>query len=178
MASGMMYLRLAVLVGLFNRRLLAILGVPFVALAAAAVGAGWLWSRVPDGRAGEMERQFEARNPLEIGAALLFALLFLAILVVTHLAVAYLGRGGLYALAAVMGITDVDPFIMGMTQSGGSATPLTSAAAAILIAASSNNLVKGVYAFALSDRKTGVMSLALLSVLSVAGLVPLAWVLR
>jgi uncharacterized membrane protein (DUF4010 family) len=178
MASGMMYLRLAVLVGLFNRRLLSILGVPFVAAAALAVGAGWLWSRVPDGHAGEVKREFESRNPLEIKAALLFALLFLAILVVTHLAVAYLGRGGLYALAAVMGVTDVDPFIMGMTQSGGSATPLASAAAAILIAASSNNLVKGVYAYALSDRKTGIMSLALLTVLAVAGLLPLAWVSR
>jgi uncharacterized membrane protein (DUF4010 family) len=178
MASGIMYLRLAVLVGLFNRRLLAILGAPFVALSAAAVGAGWLWSRVPDGRGGEMKREFESRNPLEIGAALLFALLFLAILVVTHLAVAYLGRGGLYALAAIMGVTDVDPFIMGMTQSGGGATPLASAAAAILIAASSNNLVKGVYAYALSDRKTGIMSLALLTVLAVVGLLPLAWVSR
>jgi hypothetical protein len=65
---------------------------------------------------------------------------------------------------------------MGMTQSGGSATPLVSAAAAILIAASSNNLVKGVYAYAASDRTTGIMSLAMLTVLAVLGLAPLVWV--
>src|SRR5579872_2319115 len=40
MASGMMYLRLAALVGLFNSRLLAILGLPFVVLAAVAIGVG------------------------------------------------------------------------------------------------------------------------------------------
>ena len=176
MASGMMYLRLAALVGLFNPRLLAMLGIPFVVLAAGALGAGWLWSRVPDQHAGEIKRELEPRNPLELGAALLFALLFVAMLIATHLAIAYLGHRGLYALAALMGVTDVDPFIMGMTQAGGRATPLASAAAAILIAASSNNLVKGIYAYTLSDRKTGLMSLSLLISLAIAGLAPLAWV--
>ena len=60
-----------------------------------------------------------------------------------------------------MGVVDVDPFIMGMTQSAGS--ELSAAAAAILIAASSNNAAKGVYAYVLSGRKTGVQSLALLA---------------
>ena len=49
------------------------------------------------------------------------------------------------------------------------------AAAGILIAAASNNLVKGIYAFSLSDRKTGVLSLSLLAGLAVAGLAPLLW---
>jgi uncharacterized membrane protein (DUF4010 family) len=175
MASGMMYLRLVVLVGLFNPRLLTMLGIPFVALAAVALGAGWLWSRLPDGHATMLKREYEPKNPLELSAALLFALLFVAMLIATHLAIAYLGHGGLYALAAVMGVTDVDPFIMGMTQAGGQATPMVSAAAAILIAASSNNLVKGIYAYALADRKTGLMSLSLLIFLGIAGLTPLAW---
>src|SRR5947209_2893786 len=39
MASGMMYLRLIALVGLFNPHLLDLLGVPFVVLAALALGA-------------------------------------------------------------------------------------------------------------------------------------------
>ena len=177
-ASGMMYLRLAVLVGLFSPPLLAMLAVPFAGLAALASGAGWLWSRVPDGRSGEAAREFKPRNPLELGAALLFGVLFLAMLVITHLVVTYLGRGGLYSLAAVMGVTDVDPFIMGLTQTAGGVTPVASAAAAILVAASSNNVVKGVYAYAVSDRKTGMMSLTLLVVLALAGLVPLAWVWR
>ena len=44
--------------------------------------------------------------------------------------------------------------------------------------ASSNNLVKGLYAYFMSDRKTGLASLALLVVLALAGLAPLAWVWR
>ncbi len=178
MASGMMYLRLAALVGLFNVRLLTILGVPFIVLAGVALGGGWLWSRLPDERTGDVHREFEPRNPLELGAALLFGALFLGMLVLTHLTVTYLGRAGLYSLAAIMGVTDVDPFIMGMTQAAGATTPIAYAAAAIVVAASSNNLVKGIYAYAVSDRKTGRMSLMLLVVLAVAGLAPLAWMHR
>jgi len=178
MASGMMYLRLAALVGLFNSRLLAVLGAPFVILAGLALAAGWLWSRVPDGQTGKIARAFEGRNPLELGAALIFGLLFLTMIVITRLVIMYLGRSGLYSLAAIMGVTDVDPFIMGLTQAAGSVTPIDVAAAAILVAASSNNLVKGAYAYAASDRKTGLMSLALLVALAIAGLAPLVWVLR
>jgi len=174
-ASGVMYVRLAGLVTMFNRNLLTTLGVPFAILAGVGMGAGWLWTRIPDARAGEVKREYESRNPLELRAAFFFAVLFLAILVATHLAIAYLGRAGVYTLAGLMGVTDVDPFIMGMTQSAGGVTSLKVASAAILIAAASNNLVKGIYAFSLSDRKTGVESLCLLGGLTVAGLAPLLW---
>ena len=108
-------------------------------------------------------------------AALLFALSFLAILIVTHLVVVHLGTTGVYVLAALMGVSDVDPFIMGMTQSAGSMTPVSVAAAAIVIAATGNNVAKGIYAYALSDRKTGVQSLVLLAGLALLGLAPLMW---
>jgi uncharacterized membrane protein (DUF4010 family) len=115
---------------------------------------------------------------VELGAALLFAILFLAMLVATHLAVTYLGQAGVYSLAGLMGVTDVDPFIMGMTQAGGTTTSLTVAASAILIAAASNNLVKGIYAYSMSDRNTGIQSLGLLASLAAAGLTPLVWLAR
>ena len=177
-ASGMMYLRLAGLVTIFNRNLITILGVPFLALAGAGIAGGWLWGRIPDVKAGDVEREFEPKNPLELRAALAFAALFVTMLVATHLAVTYLGNAGVYSLAALMGVTDVDPFIMGMTQSGGHNATLGVAAGAILIAASSNNLIKGIYACYLSDRRTGVMSLILLAALAAAGLTPLLWLAR
>jgi len=177
-ASGMMYVRLAALVTLFNRNLMASLALPFLVLSVAALATGWIWSHLPEMTAGPVEREFEPKNPLELRAALLFAALFLAMLVVTQLVVTYLGRAGVYSLAGLMGVTDVDPFIMGMTQAGGTSTSLTIAACAILIAAASNNLVKGIYAYTISDRKTGVQSLSLLATLAAAGLAPLLWLAR
>jgi uncharacterized membrane protein (DUF4010 family) len=177
-ASGVMYLRLAALVALFNRNLIMMLGVPFLALAGVGIAIGWVWSRVPDAASGEIVREFEPKNPLELGAAFFFAGVFVAMLVATHLVVTYLGKTGVYSLAALMGVTDVDPFIMGMTQSAGSSAPIGVAAVGILIAASSNNLVKGIYGFALADRKTGIQSLCLLAGLALAGLVPLLWIAR
>jgi hypothetical protein len=70
-------------------------------------------------------------------------------LAATQLAVNYLGRAGVNALAAIMGVTDVDPFITGMTQAAGTLAPLRVAAAAVTIAAASNNLMKGIYAYCL-----------------------------
>ena len=176
-ACGVMYLRLAGLLALFNRSLMFALGPSFIVLAVMAVAVGWLWSRLPDPNSNKIQREFQPRNPLEMGAAFLFALLFVGMLIATHLVVTYLGTAGVYSLAAVMGVTDVDPFIMGMTQSTG-ITALQVAAAAILIAAASNNLVKGIYAYAISDRKTGIQSLCFLAGLAALGLAPLLWVAR
>ena len=50
-----MYLRLAALLALFNRQLMAALWVPFVVLAVAALGIGWLWSRRADKSDGRGE---------------------------------------------------------------------------------------------------------------------------
>jgi uncharacterized membrane protein (DUF4010 family) len=170
-----MYLRLAALLALFNRELMTRLGPSFVVLAFLAIGAGWLWSRKENSTGTNVQREYEPTNPLELRAAFVFALLFLAMLVATHLAVVYLGKPGVYTLAAIMGVTDVDPFILGIAQAAPTLTPLRLAAAGILIAAASNNVIKGVYAYALSPGRTGAKSLALLLGLAAGGLLPLLW---
>jgi uncharacterized membrane protein (DUF4010 family) len=177
-ASGVMYLRLIALVGLFNHSLMGMLAPPFAILAALGAAAGWLWSRWPDGSSEDVKRGFEPANPLELRAACLFALLFLIVLVATRLVSMYLGKTGVYTLAGMMGVSDVDPFIMGMTQSAGRETQLTVASTSILIAAASNNLAKGIYAYTIADRRTGFQSLCLLVALAVLGLTPMLWLER
>ncbi len=174
-ASGVMYLRMVILLALFNRQLMQLVYIHFLVLSGLAVGAGWLWTRRADKNTQEVQREFEPKNPLELLTAFLFAGVFLAMLVATQLAVTYLGRAGVNTLAAIMGVSDVTPFIMGMTQAAGTLTPLKVAAAAVVIATSSNNIVNGIYSYSLADRKTGAQSLALLVALAAMGLISLFW---
>jgi uncharacterized membrane protein (DUF4010 family) len=169
-ASGIMYLRLVVLIGIFSLSLMRVLAPSFLTLAALAILGGWLWSR-SGGRGSPVKRGLKPKNPLALGAAFLFALLFVVMLTGMHLAVSYLGNIGVYTLAALMGLADVDPFIMGLTQAAG--TPLPLASSGIIIAAASNTLVKGIYAYCLARGEAGLQSLGLLLGLAALGLVPL-----
>ena len=173
-ASGMMYLRALGLVWLFNRDLSHVLAAPLLILAFASVLGGWIWHRLPDSDAQAPTSAQVTRNPLELRTAFIFAILFMAMLVVTRLAVMHLGRGGVYLLGTIMGVADVDPYIMGMTNAASSSlsgpTPLGVAAAGILVATSANNLSKGVYAVFIARNRTGRLALGLLAGLAALGL--------
>ena len=73
-----------------------------------------------------------------------------------------------------MGVTDVDPFIMGMTQAAGTLTPLK-----VAVCRSSNRRrqqqprERDLRAYSPADRETGVQSFALLTALAALGLAPL-----
>jgi uncharacterized membrane protein (DUF4010 family) len=175
LASAFMYLRITILVGIFNWKLLHLLGVPFLILAVAAAVIGFFWSRRPDGSHEKLQRQYKHENPLELRSAFLFAGLFLGILILTRLAFSYMGNRGAYILGAIIGFADVDPFILSMTQSDGATVGLSVSAGAILLAVASNNVAKGIYAFSFGTRRTGVQSLLLLTALAIAGLIPLLW---
>jgi uncharacterized membrane protein (DUF4010 family) len=172
-ASGVMYLRLLALLGLFNRQLLNRLGLAFLLLAAVGIASGYFWTRRPEEGGSKTEEPLLPKNPLELGAAFLFAAIFVAVLLITHFALVYLGRAGLYGLAAIMGVTDIDPFILSLAETGSKLTSPALASGAIVIAAASNNLMKGIYAYSFGDRSTGRQGLALLAALALIGLLPL-----
>ena len=174
-ASGIMYLRLAALVFLFNGALGRMLAPALISLGILGIVAGWILSRRGDSSLVGSTPP-ESRNPLDLKAAFLFAFIFLAITVITRLAVAHLGHNGLFGLAALMGVSDVDPFIMSLTQTAGAATPLRDAAIGVLLAAASNNVMKGIYARSFADRATGNRALAGLCSLAALGLAAVALV--
>jgi uncharacterized membrane protein (DUF4010 family) len=170
-ASGVMFVRLAVLLAMFNRAMLSKLWLPFLVLAVLAVGAGALVT-LPGSHgapAGEAKR-----NPLELRSALMFAALFVGMMTVSRAATGHLGRGGELLLAAIFGVVDVDPFILGLAQTAGGDLPLESALASVLVAAASNNVAKSVYAMLFGGRRMWPAS-AMLVGLAALGLIPLLW---
>jgi uncharacterized membrane protein (DUF4010 family) len=178
-ASGMMYLRILVLVLLFYAELARLLAPWLCALAGIAglAGVALALGRGGGPKPGTSQTQRPARNPLELRPAFIFGAAFLAMLVLTQLALKHVGRGGLYGLAALMGLQDVDPFVLGIAQGTLRSTePLHDLAAAVVIAASANGVAKAVYARLFGGRKVGTLMLAVLLALAAVGLAPLLWI--
>lgn len=86
------------------------------------------------------------RNPLQLSTAVTFAALLIFISIVTAWVRTSFGAKGILALSAVVGVTDIDPFILNIAQGGISDMPVALLAAAVLIAAASNNVAKSAYA--------------------------------
>ena len=82
---------------------------------------------------------------------------------------AQFGAAGIYTLAAIVGVTDIDPFVLNLAQGGTSGMSESALAAAILIAASSNNILKALYAAVFAGGRATVVSAAVLVLLAAAG---------
>lgn len=179
LTSSVMYLRIAILLAIFNPGLGWSLSLRLVALALVGCATAYFIAAPRRPRETEAEGPVEpARNPLEIWSALVLAGLFVAVTVASRYATANLGSAGLYVLGAVLGISDVDPFILSLTQTAGAVGGPTihAASVAILIATASNNALKGAYAMIFGDRRTGLLTfmcigaLGALSFLSLIGM--------
>jgi uncharacterized membrane protein (DUF4010 family) len=167
-ATAMMYVRVLVVCSIFNLALGRILAIPLLAL--AAIGGAFAAWRFRSAKQSARTRDFP--NPLQIWTALVFAVLFVAVSMLATWAQNHLGRSGIFALAGVVGVTDIDPFVLSLAQGGVAGIGLTTAAAAIVIATSSNNLLKAVYTVVFSRGRSGavpVVALGALAVLGVAG---------
>jgi uncharacterized membrane protein (DUF4010 family) len=164
LATGIMYLRLLAIVAVFNSALARRLLVPLLglSLAAALICALQYWGLRP--HLVEPVRKPVNQNPLELGAAAIFAGLYVLTSLLSTWVKTEFGLAGLYSLAAVVGVTDIDPFVLNLAQGGTSGISIEAIAAAVLIAASSNNLLKAVYAASFAGgRATKGSTLALIA---------------
>lgn len=153
LATAMMFLRILALAFIFNTTLAFKLATPFVSLSVLSMLMAWLVLKTGKKEAKEMGfEKTEVKNPLEFKTALLFAFLFVVFALVTRFVMQHYGNRGLDILSFVVGVTDVDPFLLSLFT-GKYQLALTVLAHATLIAVTSNNLIKLIYALWLGDRK-------------------------
>lgn len=109
----------------------------------------------------------DLQNPFEIRPAIVFGILFVLLSVITELVRIQLGESGIIALSAIVGVTDVTPFIMTLTQSPEGVSRLFVAAA--ILAMMSNTIAKGTYFGVLSkaNRKETALKYSILALIHV-----------
>jgi uncharacterized membrane protein (DUF4010 family) len=175
LATSLMYPRILVVIGVFNLKLALGLAPPFIALAVLGLAfAFWQYWRAGAAPAqGAAERG--QRNPLELSAAALFAVLFVVISIASSWVKSRFGEAGIDVLAAIVGVTDVDPFVLSIAQGVAAPLPVAAAAAAVLIAASSNNLLKASYAASFAGFRASLPAVGALVFLALGGFGIAAW---
>ena len=151
-----MYVRVLVVVFIFNRGLFSDLLIYFLIMIVVCGGiAAFLYLYKQN--KNDLVHHGEAKigeNPLEFRIALIFAVLFVIFTVITKYTIDYFGTQGLTVLAIVVGITDITPFLLNLFDGGYNVTNAAIGFATFLSIISSN-ASKVAYGIAFSgNRKT------------------------
>jgi uncharacterized membrane protein (DUF4010 family) len=170
LAWAVMFVRMLVLVAVVNHPLLAQLLVPLGVMAVVAAGfAAMLYVR--DGSADKgpsAKGEVAVKNPFSLTAAAKFAALFAVVLLAVKIVQQTMPPSGLYAVAALAGLTDVDAITLSMAEFAKSGDARI-AEIAIVVAALSNTFVKCGMAIVLAGTAFGKPLLTATAVL-LAGL--------
>lgn len=145
LAAATMVPRLVVELTAVNRSLLAGLAPTFAVLMAVPLVA--VLYLVISHRDGAPQAALELKNPLELRTALGFGLLLIGLFIATEGLRRWLGDTGVYTVAALAGVLDVDAITLAMADDAGRGAlePLT-AQRAIAIAVLVNTAAKAVFA--------------------------------
>jgi uncharacterized membrane protein (DUF4010 family) len=152
MATTMMYIRLLAIIFMFDRSVALQLLRPFIIIIFISllivIALITVRNNEPD-----LHDITEVKHPLELSTAILFALLFMLFAFVTSYVTTQYGGHGLKSLAIVVGLTDIDPFILSLL-SGKFNVPDSAIVSAIILASGSNNLLKAAYSVALARNRS------------------------
>ena len=171
LAASMMVPRLTVEIAVVNPVLLQSLWPTFATLALVPL-AGVLWVMYRS-KPVDMPHEVELSNPLQLRTALIFGAMLSVLFIAGRVIQQNLGDAGIYAMAAVAGLVDVDAISLSLAQAASEELEHSTAARGIVLAILVNTASKAVLAAALGGvamlrSATVILALALLAGASAA----------
>lgn len=151
-AAGLMYPRILIVATIISPPLALNMVIPLVAMALVCfLAAAWL-ARVEVSTV--VDREQTLRNPFEMKVALQLAGVLAAIMFLAHALQQWLGDLGLFILAALSGISDVDAINLTLAgMASDQQITMAVAANAIIVAAVTNTITKGVLAAVIGGKR-------------------------
>ncbi len=172
-ANGMMYIRILFLAFLFNVSVAKLLVIPFIVMFLICYLISAIWKpKTKEANEGYSleDTLTSGKNPLEFRTAAIFGLLFVVFALITDFVQKNYGNSGITSLAYIVGITDIDPFLLNILQQKTGIEEVT-IALAIINATNSNNLLKMIYAISLSKNNIKRSIVQRFSVLFLVGVI-------
>lgn len=171
LASSVMFPRLLLQIGIVNQGLMKNMALPVLVMGAAGLLMAALF-HFRDRREVTEATEMNFSNPFSLKAAITFGLVFASVLVVTRLAIFYLGEGWLPLISVVSGLTDADAiaFSLSAAQQAGMIS-LDWASFNLVLGALSNTFMKLFLVFSLGHRGLFKNLLAAFLVIGAAGMV-------
>ena len=152
-ATAMMFLRIYILILIFNRPVGIKTSPWFILMFLISITTAYF---IYNGfkkteKSAVAKNILEDKNPLEFKIAIVFALLYIFFSFVTQYTLQNFGTGGLNVLSFVVGFTDIDPFLLNLFQGKYEITQLLIGMATFQ-AIISNNILKMFYARTLGSK--------------------------
>jgi uncharacterized membrane protein (DUF4010 family) len=165
LACSMMYLRILVLIWFINASFIP--GLFYRLLILAGIGFILSFIRAPKESQSLRSGAPDLQNPFEIRPAIGFAVLFVVLSVIVGFVKSTMGFSGLLTLSAVVGVTDITPFVLSVVQ--GPDTEIHILTSAIVLSLMSNTISKGAYFWSLSGstRKETVLKFSIYALLHI-----------
>jgi len=173
-STGMMYIRILILAWIFNKEIALKLFPYFLIFIAFSTGIAILFYFKDRPQDNSKYKVNHNQNPLEFKTAIIFGLLFMLFALLTNAVVSIYGKLGVNILSVVVGVTDIDPFILNLFQNNIHNITVTTIVSSTIIATASNNLIKMIYSIFFGSAiikkyvVLGFSTLIIISILSAA----------
>lgn len=173
LAETIMFPRMLLEIAVVNRSLLIPALLPILSMTVIMLaGVIVIWHRKDESEDGELP----VTNPFQIKLALQFGLLLAAVMFLSRAFMAWLGDAGIYLVALISGIADVDAITLSLASMARSELATDVAIRGIVVAAIANTLFKTTLALVIAGRQMLWRLLPVALIASLGGATGLLWI--